>query len=169
MSGSRIALLLGGAGFEFLGIIILAAPDLLPYRDPILRWLDRTTALLDRRIRGVRPLPTVASADSGAIGLRGERPALIKSVGARATLEQKVDFLLGRDLEAQSHVNALRDRVEDLDQESAQRLQQARDEVEKLFREELTRMSRAYRLLKICGAGALLVGLSCTTFANFIN
>ncbi|SRR5712691_3232557 len=169
MSGWRIALLCGGAGFEFLGIIILAAPDLLPYRDLILRWLDRTTELLDRRIRGVRPPPTVAAPDAVEIKLTGERASLIKSVGASATWEQKVAFLISRDLEAQTHFNTLRDRVENLDQESAQRLQQARDEVERLFREELARMSRAYRVLKICGAAALLLGLFCATFANFIT
>ena len=169
MSGWRIALLWSGAGCEFLGIMILAAPDLLPYRDPILRWLDRSTESLDRRIRGLRPPPTVVTPDPVAINLRGERGALIKKVGASATLEQKVDFLISRDLEAQSHFNALRDRVDDLDQESTQRLQQARDEVERLFTEELTRMSRAYRVLKIFGAVALLVGLSCASFANFIN
>jgi hypothetical protein len=169
VSGWKIVVLLGGAGFEFLGIIILAAPDLLPYRDPILRWLDRTTASLDRRIRGARPLPTVVTPDPVPVNLKGERASLIKRPGASATLQEKVDFLISRDLEAQTHVNALRGRVEDLDQESTQRLQQTRDEVEKLFTAELTQMARAYRVLKVCGGVALLAGLCLATFANFIN
>jgi len=97
------------------------------------------------------------------------RPSLIESVAANAMLQQKVDSLISRDLKTQSHLSALYEQVEDLDHESSQRLQRARDEIDRRFSGELTRMSRAYRVLRLCGALALLFGLFLGTLANFIN
>jgi predicted nuclease with TOPRIM domain len=93
----------------------------------------------------------------------------MKSVSGAATLAQKVEFLLTRDQEAQREVNILRERIENLEIESSRRLGQARREIETRFAQELKTALELYRPLRIWGAVALLLGLACMTYANFIS
>jgi hypothetical protein len=93
----------------------------------------------------------------------------MQSPGATATLEQKVEFLLTRDQEAQRNVYALRGQIEDIQAESPKRLAQLREEVEAHFAQALNAALETHRLLRIRGAIALLLGLICVTYANFVN
>ena len=86
-----------------------------------------------------------------------------------ATLEQKVEFLLTRDQEAQRAVNALRGQIEDIQAESPKRLAQLREEVEAHFAQALNAALETHRLLRIWGAIALFLGLVCVTCANFVS
>jgi chromosome segregation ATPase len=167
----RATLLIGGASFEFLGIILIAFPDISPYlRQFSRRLLTLTRALLDRihRLLG-RPKDLRIEVHSAAeLNLAGG-VSLMKSASGTATLEEKVEFLLKRDQEAQRDVNALRERIEDFERESPKRLDESRREIETRFERELKAAPEEYRLLRILGVIALVVGLGCATYANFIN
>lgn len=170
MSITKVFLLLGGAGFEFLGIIFIAFPDLVPYGVQFSRWLRNLTRPLFNRIsrllgrpRGVTIVPLV-----GEVNFAG-RVSPVKSGAGRAMLEQKVEFLLTRDQEAQRDINALRARIEDFESESSRRLAESQREIEAGFEQKLRAALEEYRPLRIFGVIALLVGLFCPTLANFLG
>jgi hypothetical protein len=116
MSAAKIGLLVGGAAFEFLGIIVIVFPDLIPYGIRLSLWQRRhTRALFDHigRLLG-RPRNVVIEVPTASeLNIAG-RGSPMKSASGAATLEQKVEFLLTRDQEAQRDVNMLRERIEDL-------------------------------------------------------
>lgn len=171
MSSVKVTLLLVGAVFEFSGILILAFPDLWPYRIGLNRWL-RTSAtsvwIRLRRLFGRRTVITVRAESAGSAEVAG-RVSVLLSISPTATLEQKVEHLLNRSKETQQHITSLQQRLEDFEAESKKHLDQARREVEDRLAADLRKGLEAYRRLRICGAGTLLLGLTATTFANFIN
>ena len=171
MSAAKIGLLVGGAIFEFLGIIIIVFPDLIPYGRRFSQWLRRRARTLFDHISRMlgRPRNVVIEVGTASeVNIAG-RVSLIKSASGAATLEQKVEFLLTRDQVAQRDVNILRQRIEDLEVETSKRLDQLRREMATRFAQELGTALEDYRPLRILGAVALLLGLACTTCANFIS
>jgi len=171
MSAFRFSLLIGGAFFEFAGIILLAFPDLVPYGVRFSQWQRRHAhALLDqiRRVLGRPRNLTIQVGSAGAVVSAG-RVSVMKSSSATATLHQKVEFLLARDQEAQREVNALQNQIEGIQTESSKRLAQTRQEIETRFAQELKSALEIHRPLRIWGAFALLLGLACVTYANFVN
>src|SRR5262245_25630543 len=51
MSGAKIALLLTGALLEFIGIVAIAFPDVIPYGQRLSRWQRALAGALVGRIR----------------------------------------------------------------------------------------------------------------------
>jgi hypothetical protein len=172
MSAVKIALLVGGAAFEFGGIIAIVFPDLVPYGILFGQWQRKLGRTLLDHIRRIlrRPRNVVIRVGTASeVNLAGESVSLMKSASVAATLEQKVEFLLTRDQEAQRDVNILRQQIKDLEVELLKRLDQLRREIEARFSRELEAALDDYRPLRIWGAVALLLGLACVTYANFIN
>ena len=170
MSPLKVSLLWGGAGFEFVGIILLAFPDLVPYGIRFSQWQRKHIRTLLDQIRWALGRPrnlTIEVGSAVAVDLAG-RASVMKSASATATLEQKVEFLLSRDQEAQRDINALQKQIEDIQTESSKRLVQSRHEIETRFAQELKSAQDIHRPLRIWGAMALLFGLACVTYANFI-
>lgn len=168
---AKAALLIFGAVLEFVGIILIAFPDINPYLVQLSRWLRKhTSALLDRirRLLG-RPKDLRIEVHSAVeLNLAG-RASLLKSASGTATLEEKVGFLLTRDREAQRDVNALRERIEDFESESSKRLDESRREIKTSFERKLTAKLEEYRPLRIVGVIFLVIGLGCATAANFVG
>ena len=107
----------------------------------------------------------VGVADAAAAA---DSTSVIKSVSADATLEQQVGFLLQRELEAQRQVNALAQRVTDIEEGAPRRLGELRTELEAHVAHKLTQAQADFRAARILGAFALAVGLVLTTVASFI-
>jgi hypothetical protein len=171
MSGAKIGLLVMGAAFEFVGIIVLVFPDLVPYGLRFSQWQrNHAHALLDgiRRMLG-RPRNVVIQVGAASAVTATGRASLMKSVSATATLEHKVEFLLTRDQEAQRDINTLREGIEDVEAAASKSLDKSRREIVTRFERELKAALEAYRPLRVWGAVALLLGLVCVTYANFIN
>jgi hypothetical protein len=93
----------------------------------------------------------------------------MKSAAGQGTLEEKVEFLLTRDQEAQRDINALRARIEDFEEESSRQLAESGRVIEASFEQKLRTALEEYRPLRIFGVIALVVGLACATLANFIG
>jgi hypothetical protein len=171
MSAVKIALLIGGAAFEFVGIIFVAFPDFVPYGIRFAQWQRRCGRAVLDHIRRIlrRPRNVVIQVGTASEVSAVGRASLMKSVSDAATLEEKVDFLLTRDQEAQRDLNIVRQRVEDLEADTSKRLDQLRREIETRFTQDLKAALDEYRPLRIWGAVALLLGLACVTYANFIS
>jgi hypothetical protein len=171
LSNVKIVLLLGGVGFEFLGIILIASPDLVPYGLQFSRWLRNLTRPLFNRISRLLGRPRVVTIKvpaTGEVNL-AERVSLMKSAAGQRTLEKKVEFLLARDQEPQRDINALRARIEDFEIESSRQLPEPGRVIEASFEQTLRSALEEYRPLRIFGVIALVVGLACVTLANFIG
>jgi hypothetical protein len=172
----KASLFILGALVEFLGILGVAAPDLVPYRDRLSAWLAARYITIRGRITGaLRRLlrrPVYGSAHSvlpaGGIEMAG-RVSVRKQVAEGASLGVKVDFLLARDQEAQRDMDEVRARLAEFERESEARLVAARAEIEDRFARDLTAALAAYRPIRALGALALAVGLVMVTAANFVG
>jgi hypothetical protein len=161
-----------GAAIEFIGIGLVAFPDLVPGMRRLSRWItprwrtfeNRLRRLL--RLRGRDVVVTVGAA--GALALGGSVSA-VTSMGEDATLEQKVDFLLRRDQEAQKQANVQAERLATLGRESEKKLAALREQMETHVATELAAASAEYRPARIIGAVAVAIGLTVSTVANFLG
>jgi hypothetical protein len=97
-----------------------------------------------------------------------ESVSLVKSTGAK-TLEEKVEFLVQRDQEAQRDVNELRDRLRGLERDTEAKLKGARGEMEDHVARALRAAHEAYLALRIVGVVALVIGLALVTAGNFVD
>lgn len=91
----------------------------------------------------------------------------MKSVGAEASLERKIEFLLQRDQEAQEEANQFRARLDAVECGSAKRLEELREGMERHVAESLVAAHEQYLPLRLLGAAVLFVGVGCATAANF--
>lgn len=170
MTGQAI-LFAAGACIEFGGIILLGFPDFLPFADRLSRWLrlrTRQAANRLRRLVGLPPRQTFVNLRAAVEANAALRGSVMKSVSSDASLEEKVEFLLSRDQEAQSRINVLTDRIEAIEAETPRQLDRLRDQMETHVTRELVAARDEYRPLRIGGTIALAIGLLCMSVANFI-
>jgi hypothetical protein len=165
-------LLVIGAVAEFIGIVLLGFPDFLPGARRLSGWLRRTRWRVInpfRRLAGLPPRRGIVYAKSGTLAAGvGMRAAGMVSTSA-TTLEDKVEYLLRRDQNAQREANALAMRVGRLEAESSRRLAELRRQMEEHFDVKLTSALQEYRPLRIAGAVALSFGLVCVTATSLLT
>jgi Phage integrase family len=112
----RAFLYVAGAAVELVGIILVASPDLIPQAERISEWIGVRYRRAENAMRAMVGLPRrTKNVQLGVLDEINvaESVSLVKSTGAK-TLEEKVEFLVQRDQEAQREVNELRDRREAL-------------------------------------------------------
>lgn len=167
----RTTFYIAGALIELVGIVVIAAPDFVPgarragawLRVHVRREVDRLRRLIGRPRRQVIQVAGITSAE--AVG----RASLVTSVRADATIEEKTEFLLRRDQEAQRDLNQLASRVSAIESESPERLDELRTELQVHFAAQLAASDADYRAARIAGAIALAIGLGLATAANFVG
>jgi hypothetical protein len=163
-------LVVGGL-LEFGGIVAIAWPDLLPWKERTSRWISsayrRTTSRL-LRLLGRRPPGRVFEVSGGASARVTSGAAVVTAVNEEATLEEKVAFLLRRDQKVQRDAEDLSVRIGDLEQGTPERLDEVRADLKDHFAERLAEALNRDRPLRIVGAFALGIGLTFTTLANFV-
>jgi hypothetical protein len=165
MSAAARSLVIGGGVLEFIGIMAVAWPDLLPYGERLSSWLGRAyrrvAAWVDRfrHPRGAieQVLPGLASVGGGRVTGRA-------FVDPDAPMEEKVEYLLKRDQDVQAMFDSLSAQVVAGDGQAEERLGEVRAELKGHVATEMSR----YRALRIGGAVALALGLSCTVAAGFV-
>jgi hypothetical protein len=161
-----------GAFSEFVGIALVASPDLVPGARRLSRGVAPWLRTFENGVRRLLRLPgrnvVVTVGAAGSLGLTGSVSA-VKSVAEDATLERRVDFLLQRDQEAQKQANAQAERIATLERESAKKLAEAREQMETHVSSELVAASAEYRPARIIGALAVLIGLGLATAGNFLG
>jgi hypothetical protein len=165
-------ILLGvGAVLEFVGIVVLAAPDLVPYRDRLSRWLTpRVLRAVNwlRRLVGLPPIRKVVTAGASVTAAASIRASGVSGHGPYATLEEKVSFLIDRDQQTQRAINTLSNSLRELEHSTSQRLERLDDELREQVTSEVTTAQDQHRPLRVLGALALAIGLVFTTVANFV-
>jgi hypothetical protein len=167
---SSAALLVLGVVFEFAGIVLLGFPDFVPGAIRLSGWLRRRSRAVENRLRRLlrlppRPFVHKAGVDA-AVGVELSASA-VQRTGA-TTLEDKVEYLLRRDLDAQRQANELTGRVARLETESSRRLAELRRQMEDHVARELTAALEVYRPLRVVGTLALALGLVCVSAATFL-
>jgi hypothetical protein len=166
----RATLYVTGAVLELGGILLVAWPDLLPYAGLVSRWLraamrrvaDRPRRLLRRRRDVVVQVgAATATASAGSV-------SVVVSPNPDATLEERVEYLLRREQEAQAKLNTHDERIRAIEKHVPKRLDELRTETEEHVAGELSAAESRYRPLRFVGALLLAAGLGLTTSGNFI-
>ncbi len=171
VSGAAITLLFVGGMFQFGGILAVAWPDLIPWKERLSRWLTDADRRAKNRLRRLfrRPPRTRTIPLSSSISLRASMSAAATvAVSDGAPLEDKVAFLLRRDQEAQQRENKVAARLNALEQEGPKRLDDARAELKRHYEEKLTEALNLHRGHRIWGAILLAAGLLCLVAASFV-
>ncbi len=172
MNNAAIALLFIGGGSQFVGIVTLAWPDLIPWKERLSRWLTDAYRRAENRLRQLFRRPprtrTISLSVSSASARASASAAANVASSDGASLEDKVAFLLRRDQNAQQLENEVAARLNALEQEGSKRLDEVRAEMEGHIEERLIEVLNRYRPLRQAGAVLLAVGLICLIVASFV-
>jgi hypothetical protein len=166
---AKTILLVVGALAEFGGILLIAAPDLIPGARRFGRWLDRRWRPIENRIRRALRLPgrsvtvSASAALSAAVAMSA---TAVVGVSETATLEEKVAFLLRRNEATQLQTAALAQRVDAIEKDVERREGELRDELHRHIATELRSALEADRVLRVVGSGLLALGLLLATVAT---
>ena len=161
-----------GAVFELGGIVMLAAPDWNTYTKRLSGWTQRFFYRLRDRLRRLLRLPrhVTMHAGSGSFTVSGTATASgIVGISADAPIDEKVEFLLRRDEQAQREADKLRGRVEAIERESPEKLDALRRELQVHVATTLEAEKADYRAGRALGAFALVVGLALSTAGNLVR
>jgi hypothetical protein len=157
-----------GIALEFLGVVLVGAPDLVPGARRLSAWLAREWERGTRRVLralGIRRPQRITTGVAAEYDIAGRAAGLVHATSAK-TLEEKVAFLLRRDELTQTAMQELNDRLVELEKETRRRLDAQREEVEAFVREEIAVEDARYRWARVLGAVLLVVGLVCTAVAT---
>jgi hypothetical protein len=156
---------------ELVGIVLIAAPDLIPGAARLSQWAAKRWRTIENRVRRLFGLPPRAIVyevgAAGEMGTAGSALA-IHSISGDQSVEAKVEFLLRRDQEQQEAIGRLGQRITEVAKESESHIADLRDELHRHVSSELAATAEKYRAVRIMGAVALAVGLGLTTSANFV-
>jgi hypothetical protein len=166
----RATLYITGAVLELGGILLVAAPDLLPYAERVSGWLRVETRRAVGRIRLALGRPRTQVIEVGGIASTSAvgNISLLVSPNPDATLEERVEYLLRREQEAQTKLNAHDERLRAIEEQLPRRLDELRAETEEHVATELSAAESRYRPLRFVGALLLAAGLGLTTAGNFL-
>jgi hypothetical protein len=167
----QAGLFAAGAVIEFVGIVLLGFPDFVPGAVRLSQWLRVSARRVANRLRRVvrlPPRPTVVTLEGLVHGRSMGRASVTVAVSPGATLEEEVAFLLRRDQESQNRINALTERVAEIEGRTPAELEQLRARMEAHVAQELAAARDEYRPLRIVGTIALALGLICMSVANFL-
>jgi hypothetical protein len=105
---------------------------------------------------------------TGTITLTGSAAELVVSAAPDTPVEEKVEYLLRREREAQERLNAHDERLCAIEEHLPKRLDELRAETEEHVAGELSAAESRYRPLRFVGALLLAAGLALTAAGNFV-
>ena len=161
-----------GAALDFIGIMLIASPDLVPGAVRIAaraRQWERTTENRLRRLVRLKPRPHFVNISATIEGRATLSGSGITSFRDDADATEKLEYLLRRDRESQEAFNSLARRVETIEAETPARLEQLRDEMQTHVDARLTSRLADLRAARLWGVVALLSGLIIGTIANLLS
>ena len=170
VTSTAVALFVCGALLELVGIVFVGSPDLFPAAGRISAWIGRRAAPTVNRLLRLLGRPRIhrATLEPGVVRVTGMPLYFTRRIREGASLVEKVEYLLGRDQEAQERENDHDKRLTALEGETPERLEELRSAMELHVVDRLAAAHRAYLELRIFGAVLLAVGLGCATAANFV-
>jgi hypothetical protein len=153
---------------EFVGIVLLGFPDLVPGAVRLSAWLRQQENRLRRRIgREPRNVVVTVGAATASAAFGGRAAGIVGT--SETTLEGQVAYLLRRDQDAQREGNALAARVSALEAELPRQRDEAQRQMEHHVAGALAAARAEYRELRLAGTFALFAGLACVTVATLIG
>lgn len=161
-----------GAAIQLLGIVSIAAPDLVPWLLRFAAWVEprwRRVVIRVRRALHLRVNASAVGVTAAAEASTAASLSLKKIVNPNATLDEKIAFLIQRDLEAQRDVSGLAARVGAIESQTPQQLDALREEMKAHVSAERAASDAAHRTARVMGAVALTVGLGLSTAAVFVG
>jgi hypothetical protein len=167
---ARHSLYVAGAVLELVGILLVSAPDLLLYSERASQWFRTTTRPLADRLRRVIGRPRVHVVHAGVadeFAIAGSVSAVV-SCNPNASLEERVEYLMRREQEAQARLNVHDDRLGAIEEQLPKRLDDLRAETQEHVSTSIIAAEWRYRPVRFIGAIALAVGLALTTAGKFV-
>jgi hypothetical protein len=158
-----------GAGCEFTGILLVAAPELFPRAGRA--WADvrggtrRAWGWLLRLIRRRRRGVTVPVGPGGAVA-GGGYVSGIASKEPLASLEEKVAFLLDQDRKTQERLNAMDEAARQAAEARRREIAAVQRELEAFVGDERQRERDVHIRVRLVGVCFLLAGVPVLAVAN---
>lgn len=159
-----------GALLQFLGIGLIAAPDLVPFGLRAAGWSRRRWRVLENYVRplvGLRPREIVVHGAATITGTARIRAARVVETDAEE-LEGQVAFLLRRDRDSQLLMNRLLERISVLETVTERGFADLQDELKDHVTDSLAAAQADDRWTRVGGAIALAMGLALTTWASLL-
>ncbi len=162
---------------EFWGVVLVASPELDPYRRRLGTGLAalsrRTNALVRRAIDWVRvtigrPRTQVVSLEGIDSAEMSETARLSVSVDERASTEEKVAFLLRRDEETQERLADLDEKLNDLPERWRGDIEAAAGTLRQEQERGLVELRGEHLTARLGGVVFLVVGLGVATWGNLL-
>jgi hypothetical protein len=152
-----------GIALEFVGVVLVGAPDLVPGARRLSLWLGEhgeRAAWRVLRLLGFKRTHYASASVGGTASVSG-RLTVLKGYAGPDSLEAKVDFLFERDQDQQRAVQGMEHKLIELAEETGRQLEAQREEVETFVREEIAAEDARYRWARVIGALCLVAGLVC--------
>jgi hypothetical protein len=167
----KTSLYIVGAVVELSGVVLVASPDLVPGALRFAAWARPRLRRIENRARRLlraRPRAVVIQAQAtGVTRASGHASATVST--SVQTLEEKVEFLLRRDAEAQSSMNQLGQRVGSLEETLEREVASVREHLEDRIEDRITEAHRDFQTARFFGVAALAVGLGLSTAGNLVR
>jgi hypothetical protein len=165
----REGLLILGALLQFVGIILVGSPDLLPYARRASAWLGRQYRAFVRQVRRRLGLPQTIAGHSGRLTLTARGGMVVDgeaTPGASSSVEEWIAYLRGNVDRLREQAKEVERRLTTLERETPKRLERARGEMEAHVESRLAAEREGYRPLRVAGVFALAIGLALLTLGN---
>jgi hypothetical protein len=171
MSTAHIALTVVGGTLEIGGAVLIASADLVPRlgwaRAAAGRVAARTAAKI-RAVLRIRRDVTIHAGTAHATATMSGRVSAVTGVGADATLERKLDFLLDQARASQERLNEVERLLETVPAELRAEAAQQRLELEQRIGEELARREQRYDRQRFWGIMLVAAGGVLLAAANLV-
>jgi hypothetical protein len=167
----KTSLYIVGAIVELCGILLVASPDLVPGALRFVAWMRPRLRQVENRVRRLvraRPREVVIHASSNAV-MRFSGHASATVTTSAQTLEEKVDFLLRRDVDTQSNMNEIGRRLEKVENSLDREAVAVREHLEARIEDRLSETQRDFRTARFVGVAALAAGLGLSTAGNLVR
>jgi hypothetical protein len=157
-----------GAGCEFVGILLVAAPELFPRAVSVWRSArERAGAMRSKLLRLLgRPRHITMEAEAGGVSVMGSGVEGLISKDRNASLEEKVAYLLDRDKQTQKQLSALNRALAAAKEESRRDLRVAVSELRAFVADRLERERDVHIHVRLYGIVLLLIGVPLLAVAN---
>jgi hypothetical protein len=171
MSGAAVTLILGAIS-EFAGLVLIAWPDLVPWKRQASTWLRQTYGTAEGIVRRIlrRPRQVTVARSIGLASSIEIAGSLRRRRGCSpdASLEEKVHFLLSRDTDAQRFEADVLERLRAIEETTESRLLEASKDLQRRLETRLSETAQEFRPLRVVGLVLLIIGLVATTAVNFV-
>ena len=168
-ASAKVWLVTLGAVNELLGVLLVASPEIGRVMPGFVANIRARVAVVARKIQAFFRKPRnivvklgVASESNAAMGI----PTVIQIPGASTTLEERVEYLMGRDREIRALLHRIEGEVLGLPDQWRAELAGVKTELETLQKELVRNVAEARIRLRLLGLAYVLLGIVLSWLGN---